>query len=164
MNSDYVYEEKIIAKFMGGMLGISAVSMFFILIYGLFLNPSDEAPWLPYLFLIFFLFFLFLTLNFFRLIIRITYQDITVSYGIFKRRIGWENIENVYVDDTPAIKYGGAGIRTTRLKGEWILVYNVVGGPRCVLKLKEGRYKRFVFSTKNPDEVVNVIKGQLVLT
>ena len=76
----------------------------------------------------------------------------------------WENIEDVYVDETPAIKYGGAGIRTARIKGEWVLVYNVIGGPRVVLKLRVGKYKKFVFSTKNPEEVINVIKGQLVLT
>ena len=52
----------------------------------------------------------------------------------------------------------------SRIKGEWVLVYNVIGGPRCVLKLKEGKFKKFVFSTKNPEEVVNVVKGQLAIS
>jgi hypothetical protein len=164
MNSDYIYEEKIFAKVIGGMIGAATAILFIILIYQVSINPSDEVPWLPVVILISFIIFLFLTLNFIRLVIRVTYQDITVRYGIFRRRIGWENIEDAYIDDTPAIKYGGAGIRTARITGEWVLVYNVVGGPRCVLKLKEGRFKRFVFSTKNPEEVINVIRGQLVLT
>lgn len=164
MNSDYIYEEKIVAKLIGGMFGAISAVMLITLIYQLTTDAIDDAPYIDALFIILFLGFFLLTLNFGRLIIRIDYRELTVRFGIFKKRVPWENIEDVYVDETTAIKYGGAGIRTARIKGEWVLVYNVIGGPRVVLKLRVGRYKKFVFSTKNPEEVINVIKGQLVLT
>ena len=164
MDSDYVYEEKIFAKVIGGLFGVVSVIMLIILIYQITVGPLGDSPEPTMFFLIMFIIFFILTLNFARLIIRISFQSVTVGYGIIKKRIPLENIEDCEIDKTPAIRYGGAGIRTTRIKGEWVLVYNVVGGARCVLKLKEGRFKKFVFSTKNPEEVVNVIKGQLVLT
>jgi hypothetical protein len=40
-------------------------------------------------------------------------------------------------------------------------VYNVVGGPRIVLSLKRGRFKEFVFSTKNPEEVIKIAKERI---
>jgi hypothetical protein len=164
MNSDYIYEEKVFAKIIGGMLGAVTVMMVIILIWQVMFTSLDEVEWLPILFITMFFLFLFLTLTFSRLIIRVSFQGVTVSFGIIKKSIPWENIEGIEIDETSAIKYGGAGIRTARIKGEWVLVYNVIGGPRCALRLKEGRFKRFVFSTKNPEEVVNVIKGQMALT
>jgi hypothetical protein len=164
MDSDYIYEEKIFAKVIGGLIGVVSAIMLIILIYQIMIGPLGDSQELTIFFLIMFIIFFILTLNFARLIIRISFQSVTVGYGIIKKRIPMENIEDCEIDKTPAIKYGGAGIRTARINGEWVLVYNVVGGPRCVLKLKEGRFKKFVFSTKNPEEVVNVIKGQIVLT
>ncbi len=164
MDSEYIYEEKIFAKVIGGSLGAVSAIMLIILIYQITVGPLGESSEPAIFFLIMFIIFLVLTLNFARLIIRISFQSVTVGYGIIKKRIPLENIEDCEIDKTPAIKYGGAGIRTARIQGEWVLVYNVVGGARCVLKLKEGRFKKFVFSTKSPEEVVNVIKGQLVLT
>jgi hypothetical protein len=163
VNSDYIYEEKIFAKVIGGILGVVSAIMLIVLIYQITVGPLGDDPAPTVIFLILFIIFLILTLIFSRLVIRISFQSVTVGYGIIKKRIPMENIEDCEIDKTPAIKYGGAGIRTARIKGEWVLVYNVVGGARCVLKLKEERFKKFVFSTKNPEEVVNVIKGQLVL-
>jgi hypothetical protein len=164
MDSDSIYEEKIFAKVLGGLMGGISAIMLIILVYQLIMGPYGDSQELTMFFLIMFIIFFVLTLNFARLIIRISFQSVTVGYGVIKKRIPMENIQDCEIDKTPAIRYGGAGIRTARVKGEWILVYNVVGGPRCVLRLKEGRFKKFVFSTKNPEEVVNVIKGQLVLT
>lgn len=164
MNSDTIYEEKIFAKVIGGLLGVVSVLMFIIFVYQFLVKPPEEEQWATWLVFILFLAMLILTIIFARLIIRITYQGISVGFGIVKKRIPWENIKDCEIDETSAIKYGGAGIRMARIKGEWVLVYNVIGGPRCVLKLKEGRFKKFVFSTKNPEEVVNVIKGQLAIS
>ncbi|UCE35883.1 MAG: hypothetical protein JSW00_09955 [Thermoplasmata archaeon] len=163
MNSDYIYEEKIFAKVIGGLLGGISVIMLIILLYQITVSPLGDDPTPTIFFLIMFIIFIILTLMFSRLIIRISFQSITVGFGIIKKRIPLENIENCEIDKTSAIRYGGAGIRTARVKGEWVLVYNVVGGARCVLKLKEGRFKKFVFSTKNPEEIVNIVKGQLAL-
>lgn len=164
MNSDTIYEEKIFAKFIGGILAAVTTVMFIIFVYQVLVEPLEEEEWATWLFLIIFLAMIILTAIFARLIIRITYKGISVGFGFVKKKIPWENIEDCEIDETSAIKYGGAGIRMAKIKGEWVLVYNVIGGSRCVLKLKEGKFKKFVFSTKNPEEVVNVIKGQLAIS
>jgi hypothetical protein len=164
MNSDIIYEEKIFAKLIGGLLGAVSAVMFIIFIYQILVEPLEEEYWATWLFLIIFLAMMFLTFIFARLIIRITYQGISVGFGIIKKRIPWENIEDCEIDKTSAMKYLGAGIRMAKVKGEWVMVYSIIGGSRCVLKLKEGKFKKFVFSTKNPEEVVNVIKGQLAIS
>lgn len=163
MDSDYIYEEKIFAKVIGGLLGSVTALMLVILIYQIIVEPLGDDPAPTLFFLIMFLIFLGLTLIFSRLIIRITFHSITVGFGIIKRNIPLENIADIRIDETSAIKYGGAGIRMAKVKGKWVLVYNVIGGPRCVLTLKEGRFKEFIFSTKNPEEIMNVVKGQIVL-
>ncbi|UCG70065.1 MAG: hypothetical protein JSV09_03345 [Thermoplasmata archaeon] len=163
MDSDYIYEEKIFAKVIGGILGSVMVLMLVIMMYQIIAGPLGDDPAPTLFFLIMFLIFLMLTLIFSRLIIRMTFQSITVGFGIIKRTIPWENISAVRIDETSAIKYGGAGIRMAKVQGKWVLVYNVIGGPRCVLTLKEGRFKEFIFSTKNPEEVINVVTGQIVL-
>lgn len=164
MNSDTIYEERIFAKVTGGLLWAMAVLMLIIMVYVLTIEPVDEEPYLYLLFITMFLLFVILGLIFGRLVIRVDYQKVMVGFGVIKKKIPLENITEVYLDETSALKYGGAGIRTTRLEGEWVMAYIIVGGPRVVLKLNEGRFKRFVFSTKNPEEVINVIKGQMVLT
>jgi hypothetical protein len=163
MDSDYIYEEKIFAKVIGGLLGSVTILMLVIMIYQIIEEPLGDDPAPTLFFFIMFLIFLVLTLIFSRLIIRITFQSITVGFGIIKRNIPLENISDIRIDETSAIKYGGAGIRMAKVKGKWVLVYNVIGGPRCVLTLKEGRFKEFIFSTKNPEEIMNVVKGQIVL-
>ncbi|TES83470.1 MAG: hypothetical protein E3J91_02070 [Hadesarchaea archaeon] len=65
------------------------------------------------------------------------------------------------MDEASTIRYGGWGIRIGRVKGKWILVYNVIRCPRVVLSLREGRFREFVFSTKSPEQVIKVVKQQI---
>ena len=69
----------------------------------------------------------------------------------------WENIEDCYIDEASAIRYGGWGIRLGRVDGKWRTVYNVIGGPRVVVSLNKGWIREFVFSTKNPEKVMRTI-------
>ena len=99
--------------------------------------------------------------NFSRLTIRMSPENITVGYERITRQIPWENIESCYLDETSAIFYGGVGIRFARIRGKWRLVYNIIATPRVVLSLKAGRFQEFVFSTKNPDEVLSIINDRI---
>lgn len=108
MNSDYIYEEKIFAKLIGGILGIVTVFMIITMIYLITEESADEDPIFVPVFIIIIFSCLFLTINFGRLSIKINYQTVTVGYGIIKKRIQLENIRDCNIDETPAIKYGGA--------------------------------------------------------
>lgn len=164
MQSDNIYEEKIFSKWTTGIVGFFTVGFLFVLIYQIFVGPIGANPAPNWFFLLMLLLFLGVTINFSRLIIRMTPQSIAVSYGIFKHTIIWGNIEDCYLDGASAIRYGGWGIRIGKVEGKWRFVYNVMGGPRVVLSFKKGRFSEFVFSTKSPDEVMKKIKERISKT
>jgi hypothetical protein len=41
------------------------------------------------------------------------------------------------------------------------MVYNIIGTPRVVLSLKTGRFREFVFSTRNPEKVLSIINDRI---
>ena len=42
-----------------------------------------------------------------------------------------------------------------------MLVYNIIGGPRVVLSLKKGKFREFVFSTSDPQRVIEIVKQKV---
>jgi hypothetical protein len=127
-------------------------------------SSSGGVPdWFYAVMCLFFVLMTYVVINFGKLVIKATSRSITVKYGIFKREIPWKNVVDFYLDDAfPLYAYGGYGIRIGRVNGKLRLVYNVLGGERVVLALKKGRFNEFVFSTNNPDAVMDVIKRQIV--
>jgi hypothetical protein len=158
MEPGTIYEEKIFSKWITAILASVTLFMVVILIYQIPMGPIGTNP-APVLFLLgMFLLFLGLTITFSRLIIRITPGYISVGFGFLKQKILLENIENCYLDETSAAKYGGSGIRIGRVEGKWRLVYSIVGGPRVVLSLKKERFKEIVFSTGQPERIIRTLK------
>jgi hypothetical protein len=133
----------------------------FIVVYQILVGPLGDNPAPNRLFAFMALLFLGITINFSRLSIKMTSRSAIVGYGICKRTIPWEDIERCYVDEASSIRYGGWGIRIGRVEGKWRLVYNVIGAPRVVLSLKSGWFREFVFSTKNPEAVMTIIRQRI---
>ncbi len=162
MKTDNIYEEKIFSKWITVILAVAAVGLLFSLIYQILVGPigGRSAPNWDYL--VGFLLLLGIAINFSTLSIKMTSQVITVGYGIFKNTILWEDIDDCYLDEASAIRYGGWGIRMGMVGGKWRSVYNIIGEPRIVLSLKKGRFfKEFVFSTKNLDKAMEIIKQKI---
>lgn len=157
MKTNTVYEEKLTAKWMIATFGMLGIGFLILLVIQITRGPlgSNQAP--DWFFLIMFLLFCGLILNFRRMTTRITAREVTVSYGIIRKKIPMENIKECYSDQALTIKYGGWGIRIWRGKGEWKLVYSVVGAPLVVLSLHKGRFGEFLFSTHNREQVVKII-------
>ncbi|MBE0478970.1 hypothetical protein IBX65_07650 [Candidatus Aerophobetes bacterium] len=42
------------------------------------------------------------------------------------------------------------------------MVYNIIGAPRVVFSLKKGTFREFVFSTSNPQKVMELVKQKVV--
>jgi len=160
MQTDIVYEEKIFSKWTAGIFAFVIAGFLFLLVYQILVGPIGSRPAPNWFFLFMILLFVVTVINFSRLAIRISPQFISVSYGMFEHKISFENVEKCYLDKTPAIQYWGWGIRIARIKGKWRLVYNVPRGPRVVLSMRKGRFKEFVFSTKNPAEVMKIIRAR----
>ena len=158
MQANDIYEEKILSKESTGLFGTVAAVLFFAFVYQIFIGPIGTRPAPNWVFLVMSLLFLGIAINFSRLRIRIAPESMIVGYGILKYAIRRENIEDCYLDKASATRYRGWGIRLGRVGGEWKLVYNIIRGPQLVLLLKKGRFKKLVFSTKNPEKVMMLIK------
>jgi hypothetical protein len=164
-----IYAEIIPFTFMKLVLGVfiaCALLFLVLLIYQVLIGPVGADPAPDWVYLIMFLWFAGFTAlirNFNKLVIMITTHSIAVGFGVFKRAIPWNNVNGCYLDDASAIgSYGGWGIRIGRVKDKWRLVYNVVGSPTVVLELEKGRFREFVFSTKNAETVLEIARQQIL--
>ncbi len=163
MSQQSLYEETIWWKEIIAIIGMMAV-LFGALSY-LFLFKSTEAESERFLLFLLFsilsMFFAFLTYYFRKLDIEIDNEGVCVGWAYYKKEYAWSDIEEVWKDDRNALKYGGYGIKGTYMNGKWILVYNVIMADRVVLKLKEGKFGEFVFSTKDPEQVIGLFEQHL---
>ena len=164
-----IYKETIpfpLAKLIIGIFAAISLSLIVLLLYQVLGGPVGDNPSPDWFYLIMFLFFAGLTYfvtNFNKLSIEITTQSIKVDYGVLGRAIPWDDVNGCYQDEASAIgSYGGWGIPMGKVKGKWRLVYNVIGCPTVVLELGKGRFKEFVFSTKNPEMVLEVARQQIL--
>ena len=98
-------------------------------------------------------FFLFMYWNYRGLQIILTKNQIEVKYGIFNHKIiPLKKIRSCETIKATFRKYGGVGIRLG-LNGSW--AYNTDFGEAVKLTCQNGR--PFVFSTKNPQKICNLI-------
>ena len=163
-----IYKEIIpfpLATLIIGVFAAISLSLLVLLLYQVLSGPVGDDPAPDWFYLIMFLLFAgltYLVTNFNKLSIKITTQSITVGYGVLRRTIPWDDVKGCYQDEVSAIgSYGGWGIRMGKVKGRWRLVYNVMGCPTVVLELDKGRFKEFVFSTRNPEMVLEIAKQQI---
>ena len=156
-----LYEEDVYSGWNILITGAVTLLLLAVLVIQLLVGPVGAEPASDWFLLVMFLLFLALTVNFARLRIRITPQSITVGYGIIKYSVPWEKVADCYQDGATAAKYGGWGIRLGWVGGKRRLVYNILGGPRVVLSLKTGAFHEFVFSTRNPEGVIQAARQRL---
>ena len=112
-------------------------------------------------FLILSCFFLFYAVNYRTLIIRITSESLKLSFGIFQWTVPFDNIESCSIDEIPAFnKYGGAGIHFMFVEKRYRASFNFLEYPRLVIafKNKVGPVRDISFSTRQPDEVLRIIR------
>lgn len=166
MYVDEFYREKI--PFLVGklvaviMVGLTALFLGLFL-YQLLQSPLGDHPAPNWYYLVMFLVFLVvsvLVVNFRELTVCATSQAITIAYGRIKYTIAWDNVKGYYLDTNTGLAYGGWGIRVGFARGKSVLVYNVIGYPRVVLELNKGRFAQFAFSTRQPEEIMDVVQKQ----
>ena len=166
MKTDAVYHETIpflvarVATILMG--GLSIMFLVFLLLQVLDTPIGDNPPpnWMYLILSLVFIATTWLVYNLKTLTISIDQDSVTVSYGRISYTIALANIEAATVDTNLGILYGGWGIRMASIKGESALIYNVISRPRVVLKLRNGRFKQFAFSTRQPDEVIRLVHPQ----
>jgi hypothetical protein len=163
---DTQYEEKLpfpLITIVTAVIFLIALLMLVLFVVQLVAGPIGNNPAPDWFYLVMFVLMAattFLIANFRVLVIRITGQSVTVAYGLIKRTILWGDIEFGFRDESPAFSYGGWGARIARIEGRWRLAFNVIGAPGVVLRLRKGRVREFMFSTKNPQQVLDIIAQQ----
>lgn len=100
----------------------------------------------------------FVVYSFSRFSVVITNSGIAAGFVVSKGRFRWDEVEGCYLDEASAMRYGGFGIKGGTYDGKTRLVYNVTGAKRVVLKVRGRRYNEFVFSTRNPEQVMRLIR------
>jgi hypothetical protein len=166
MSADELYEERLpfpLITVVTALMFLIALLMLALLIIQMVVGPIGNTPAPDWFYLVMFIFMTaigFLVVNFRALVIRVTDQAITVSYGLIKRRILWGDVESGFRDESPGLRYGGWGARIVRVEGRWRLAFNVIGAPGVVLCLRRGRVREFMFSTKNPEQVLGIVAQQ----
>jgi len=164
---DEIYSENIPFKLIKYIVllegGIGAA---FLVLYMVQLNGSlgieDELPQWYFLLMALIMFGIAAFLYNLRCLhIGITSNMMRASLGFIKFSVPLSDIENVYMDEKSSMKYGGWGVRIRKYKEGWVLAYTTFGYKRVGVELKEHKYKRFVFSTARPEEVIDSIKRQM---
>ena len=101
------------------------------------------------------LFIFLIYCNYRGLKITLTSNQLEVAYGIFNhKRIPLNKITSCDITKASFRTYGGVGIRFG-LDGSW--AYNIDFGEAVKLTFHQGR--PFIFSTRNPQKICNLING-----
>ena len=118
----------------------------------------------PIIFLSLAFFFAFYVLNYRTLKIRIDNEMIYLKFGLVRWRTRLSNVARCGLDDSSLlIKYGGAGVHFAFTKGKYRAFYNFLEGPRVLVSFyqKQGWVQELVFSTRNPDQVLDLIRERI---
>ncbi len=164
-NYDEIYSETIPFKFMyyiifmEGAIGVLFLVFFLLQSSGNFIPDEDASAifWLIMALVMLGVAAFLTTLT--KLRIGITQYELRASFGFIKFVTPLEDISDIYEDTRSGLMYGGWGIRVSRLKEGLVLAYTSIGEKRMVINLKNNKYKLFVFSTKNPEEIINTVKN-----
>jgi hypothetical protein len=163
-NYGVIYQEKIPSRliiWLAAFLGLISLTMLGLVIYSLTVAPIDNDPDAILGFLIEFvamgaagvLVFYMRSLN-----ITLTYDNLIVGFGPFRKTVPWSNIESYYA--VTGSNYTSGGLHFGPARGGWGAAYTVMGKQRISLRLQGGTIKELVFSVNNPGEVLKIIKQQ----
>ena len=156
-----LYQEKLSSIWITLIFLIISLFFLFLILYQVYIGPLGNNPAPNWVLTIIFLVFLFLSYNFIRLINQITPEFLIISYGIIKHKIALDTIEDIKLNESSFLKYGGWGIRFGRSEGKRYLAYTIPGASNLTLQLNKGRFRKVIFSTKNPDKLINIINEQV---
>lgn len=160
MSSLEIYQETIYWKLILALIAVVDVPLIISLYFALTLSPPSDPYEVPILVVIFVVITAIVT-SFSRFSVVLTNSGLAVGFGASKGRFRWDEVEDCYADEASAVRYGGFGIKGGVYQGKKRLVYNVTSAKRVILKVKGRKYDEFVFSTKNPEQVMRLIRMQI---
>jgi len=159
MSSSYSYHERISSP------ATSALFLMLTLLFSLLFAWRVSIASFDTLAVILFCFaivFLFYTINYRILSIQITPQTLKLRFGVFTWTERLDNIESCAIDHLLwLLQYGGAGIHFMTVRERYRASFNFLEYPRVViaLKRKRGLVRDLSFSTRQPENVIQYLRG-----
>jgi hypothetical protein len=106
-------------------------------------------------------FFAFYTVNYRKLVIKLSSDMLKLHFGVFHWRVPVENIASCRLDDQLNFieRYGGAGIHFMLVDGKYRANFNFLDHPRVAItfKRKVGLVQELSFSTQEPYTILDKI-------
>lgn len=157
VKDNLIYEERISSIRTEALFVLLATLFFLLMVWRVNTSGWD---FLSIVFLFFLGIFLFYSLNYRTLVICLTPDALKLTFGIFTWTIPFGNIETCNLDNPPPVKkYGGAGIHFMFVNDRYRASFNFLEYPRVVIALrKKGRVREISFSTRQPDEVLRLLR------
>ena len=153
------YQEKHLSKGILLILGIITLVMVGFLLTQLIFGPIGTKPAPNWLLIIIVVFSAAVTVNFSYFTISVSDEGVQAAYGVFKKRLPWNSITSCELDDEKS--FYGYGIRYGKYKDSWVWIFNIIGGPRVAVLSSGDKPRGLIFSTKNPDEVIRIIRERI---
>ena len=162
-----IYEEKVRFPIIRGIVALFAVMTITFLVAYLYQlitgqqNDSSVPLWFSVTILSAMALFTLFLANLVTLSIRMTEDGAIVGFGIFRAGVKWADVRECRPDrESSFLSAANWGVSMGFTGRKFMRMYNVMGSPRVVLELKGGR-RALVFSTRNPDSVVDIIKKRI---
>ena len=95
--------------------------------------------------------------------IRLTADDVHVSYGVFCKTLAWTDVATCEVDTRLGARYDRWGIRFGIIHNKPVIVYNTFGGTRVAFLAKGNKPRGIAVTTRNPEELMRV-SNELIST
>jgi len=152
----YLYRERVTSRRTTALF-VALTALFLLLsVWRVMVNGMGA---LPIALLCLSCFFAFYTLNYRALIVRVTPQSLTLTFGLFTWTVPLDEIAGCAQDDVSLWRIGGAGIHFTGIRGRYRAMFNVLEYPRVVVALRHrrGPVRDIAFSTRRPDAVMSII-------
>jgi hypothetical protein len=167
IDSEIIYEEKVRFPLIRGVVVLfTGLTLAFLIMY-LYQRITGQQGensvplWFAFTILSALALFTSFLANLVTLSIRITEEDVVVAFGIFRMRVRWENVKECHLDrESSFLAAANWGVSMGFTGRRWRRMYNVMGCPRVALEVKSGR-GAVVFSTNDPDAVIDIVRKQI---
>jgi len=159
MTQNPVYEERVSSDWTEALFVAFTILFLALLVWRISI-ASWDAPGLVFFSLS--LFFFFYSVNYRILVVRLTADSLRLKFGLFSWTILLDNVDDCRLDDLPMwMRYGGAGIHFMIIRKRYRVSFNFLEHPRVVIALRRrvGPVRDVSFSTRRPDEVIQLIKA-----
>jgi hypothetical protein len=156
MGKQIFYRETVPDYFMAVIFLAMACWMGFTLYHQINYGPVGTKPAPNSFYVIGIILALLIGLNFSAIRIRLTAEDVHVSYGAFGKTLVWTDVATCEIDTRLGARYDRWGIRFGIIHDKPVTVYNTFGGTRVAFLAKGNKPRGMAVTTRNPEELKRI--------